>query len=108
MPLEEDDLKKLTKAAAPLFIFAATTCRFIDDSNLGQPKELLESVFNHMGNHQASKLALTYSPVLKRQTTGKSKRARGDIIKNFHLVVGTIVILASPLLQRALALLLRI
>ncbi|KAJ3469714.1 hypothetical protein MRS44_003779 [Fusarium solani] len=102
----ETDLEKLTMAAAPLFIFAATLCRFINDSRLGSPDELLQRVLHLTGNSHASKLDMTYSPVLEQQVVNRSGGERRDVIESFRLVVGTIVTLASPLSMRALALLL--
>ncbi|KAH7187735.1 WD40-repeat-containing domain protein [Fusarium oxysporum] len=109
----EANLMKLTMAASPLFIFAATLCRFIGDSHLGSPDGLLQEVLcstnsGHAstGRDHASKLDMTYSPVLKQQVINRSGRERCDIVESFRLVVGTIITLASPLSMRALALLL--
>ncbi|KAJ4177379.1 hypothetical protein NW755_013888, partial [Fusarium falciforme] len=102
----ETNLKKLTMAATPLFVFAATLCRFINDSCLGSPDELLQRVLNLTGNSHASKLDMTYSPVLEQQVINRSGRERRDVIESFRLIVGTIVTLASPLSMSALALLL--
>ncbi|KAM5528787.1 Vegetative incompatibility protein HET-E-1-like protein 7 [Fusarium oxysporum f. sp. phaseoli] len=102
----EANLEKLTRAAVPLFIFAATLCRFINDSCLGSPDKLLQSVLHHTSNGHASKLDMTYSPVLEQQVANRSGRERCDVIESFRLIVGTIITLASPLSARALALLL--
>ncbi|RKK65198.1 hypothetical protein BFJ69_g16501 [Fusarium oxysporum] len=102
----EANLEKLTRAAVPLFIFAATLCRFISDPYLGSPDELLQSVLDVAGAGQGSKLEMTYSPVLRQQVLNRSGSERLDIIESFRLIVGTIVTLANPLSMRALALLL--
>jgi hypothetical protein len=102
----EANLEKLTRAAVPLFIFAATICRFVNDSCLGSPDQLLQSVLHHTSNGHASKLDMTYSPVVKQQVVNRSGRERRNIIESFRLIVGTIITLASPLSVRALALLL--
>jgi hypothetical protein len=102
------NLEKLTAAAVPLFIFAATLCRFVNDSCLGSPDKLLQSVLHHTSNGHASKLDMTYSPVLEQQVVNRSGRERRDIIESFRLIVGTIITLASPLSVRALALLLHV
>ncbi|KAF5707242.1 hypothetical protein FMUND_11200 [Fusarium mundagurra] len=104
----ESNLEKLTRAAVPLFIFAATLCRFVNDSCLGSPDELLQSVLHRTGNNQASKLDMTYSPVLEQQVVNRSGREKSDIIESFRLIVGTIITLASPLPMHALALLLNV
>ncbi|ETS77442.1 hypothetical protein PFICI_11316 [Pestalotiopsis fici W106-1] len=102
----EADLKTLTIAASPLFIFAATICRFVEDSYLGDPRDLLQKVLETTSNLHTSRLAKTYSPVLEQQIINKSELERHEIIKSFRLVVGTIITLADPLSQRVLALLL--
>ncbi|KAH7201200.1 hypothetical protein DER44DRAFT_436785 [Fusarium oxysporum] len=104
----EANLGKLTRAAVPLFIFAATLCRFINDRYLGSPDELLQSVLKAAGTGQGSKLDMTYSPVLSQQVLNRSGSERLDIIESFRLIVGAIVTLANPLSMRALALLLGI
>ncbi|KAH7168464.1 hypothetical protein DER46DRAFT_217905 [Fusarium sp. MPI-SDFR-AT-0072] len=102
----EAKLEELTRAAVPLFIFAATLCRFISDPYLGSPDELLQSVLDVAGTGQGSKLDMTYSPVLRQQVLNRSGSERLDIIESFRLIVGSIVTLANPLSMRALALLL--
>ncbi|EXL39519.1 hypothetical protein FOCG_17876 [Fusarium oxysporum f. sp. radicis-lycopersici 26381] len=104
----EVNLEKLTRAAVPLFIFAATLCRFINDRYLGSPDELLQRVLKAAGTGHGSKLDMTYSPVLSQQVLNRSGSERLDIIESFRLIVGTIVTLANPLSMRALALLLDI
>ncbi|KAH7207387.1 hypothetical protein DER44DRAFT_725310 [Fusarium oxysporum] len=104
----EANVLKLTIAASPLFIFAATVCRFINDSCLGSPNKLLQSALHHTSNGHASKLNMTYSPVLEQQVANRSGCERCDIIESFRLIVGTIITLASPLSVRTLALLLNV
>ncbi|KAM0187028.1 hypothetical protein ACHAPI_011346, partial [Fusarium lateritium] len=101
-------LEKLTRAAVPLFIFAATLCRFVDDPCLGGPAKRLKSVLGYIDNGQASKLDMTYSPVLEQQVVDRSERETRDIVESFRLIVGTIVTLASPLSARTLTLLLNL
>lgn len=98
---------KLVEMAIPLFIYAATVCRFISDRRLGGPKEQLERFFNSDLNTK-SNLEATYLPVLDQLTRdlkGEEKRA---VITRFKEIVGTIVLLASPLSITSLANLLRI
>ncbi|KAI3584116.1 hypothetical protein IWW34DRAFT_649644 [Fusarium oxysporum f. sp. albedinis] len=102
----EARLMKLTIVASPLFIFAATICRFISDSCLGSPDELLQRTLRFTDGAHTSKLGMTYSPVLEQQVIRRSGRERCGIVESFRLVIGTIVTLASLLSMRALALLL--
>ncbi|QPC63173.1 hypothetical protein HYE67_005404 [Fusarium culmorum] len=95
----EADLIKLTMAAVPLFIYAATICRFVNDSCLGNPDKLLQSVLHHTSNNYASKLDITYSPVLKQQVVNRLGRERRNIIESFCLIVSTIITLVYTDLQ---------
>ena len=111
LPLDwpgEATLVKLTLAASPLFIFAATICRFINDPFLGDPEELLQKVVDTTSNVHTSQLVKTYSPILEQQIIGRSDREKSEIIDSFRLIVGTIIVLADPLSKQALAALLGI
>ncbi|KAI7762674.1 hypothetical protein LZL87_014162 [Fusarium oxysporum] len=103
---KEADLMRLVILASPLFIAAATLCRFINDPYLGSPNALLQSVLHNTGNGHASKLDMTYAPVLKQQVARRPVPERYNIVKSFRLIVGTIIMLARPLSMHALALLL--
>lgn len=99
--------EKLVDMAIPLFIYAATACRFISDRRLGGPNEQLERFFNSNLNPK-SNLDATYLPVLDqliRDLKGAEKRA---VITRFKKIVGSIVLLASPLSIISLAKLLAI
>ncbi|KAH7108940.1 hypothetical protein B0J13DRAFT_320783 [Dactylonectria estremocensis] len=93
----KSNLNRLVTMAIPLFIFAATVCRFIGDCRCGNPDKQLREVLNQMGESDGSKLGMTYSPVLKQQLTGVPRHQKQEIVDKFRLVVGTIVTLASPL-----------
>ncbi|KAH7190134.1 hypothetical protein DER44DRAFT_117701 [Fusarium oxysporum] len=90
-------LQDLTRMAVPLFIFAATVCRFIDDRRCGSPPIQLRKVLDQKSKSHRSQLDLTYGPVLRSQLAEVSDGDREQIIKDFNLVVGTIITLASPL-----------
>lgn len=57
-------IQSLVGMAIPLFIFATTVCRFINDRKCGQPKDQLAKVLKYETRSQASKLDATYLPVL--------------------------------------------
>ncbi|KAF7943051.1 hypothetical protein EAE96_010996 [Botrytis aclada] len=90
-------VQNLAGMAIPLFIFAATVCRFINDRKCGQPKDQLAKVLKYQGRNQASKIDATYLPVLDQLLVGVTLSERIDLLKDFKQVVGSIVILASPL-----------
>ncbi|RYP17410.1 hypothetical protein DL765_004540 [Monosporascus sp. GIB2] len=98
----EDDMRILVKMAVPLFIFAATVCRFIADRKGGNPHKKLNRVLEQQTKSQESKLDATYMPVLEQLLVGLSGRQRATALGHFRTVVGSIVVLASPLSALAL------
>jgi hypothetical protein len=100
-------LQDLTQMAVPLFIFAATVCRFINDRRWN-PQTRLRKVLGHGNKSHGSQLDQIYGPVLRSQIADVSNDDREEIIKNFRNIVGSIVILASPLSVTALSRLINI
>ncbi|VUC33727.1 unnamed protein product [Clonostachys rosea] len=96
-------ITSLVQMAVPLFIFAATTCRFLADRKCGSPSNQLETVLQYQTKSQESKLDATYLPVLEQQIVGLSSREKAQVLSQFRLVVGSVVILARPLSTSALA-----
>ncbi|KAI6534177.1 hypothetical protein MCOR10_002449 [Pyricularia oryzae] len=104
-------LKDLVNMAVPLFIFASTACRFIADSEFGNPWEQLNKILKCKGKGQRSRLHATYLPILnqlllQRTNLGlveRTKSEKAEIVEWFRDIVGTIVILADPLPSASLA-----
>jgi hypothetical protein len=103
----EQSIRALSEMAVPLFIFAATVSRFVGDSRWN-PKNRLADVLEHQMNSQASKLDRTYLPVLNHLLAGLSDLEKEDLVREFRVVVGSIVVLAEPLGSSSLARLLNI
>jgi hypothetical protein len=101
-------VQSLVRMAVPLFIFASTICRFINDRKVGQPKDQLAKILKLEAKSQASKLDATYLPVLNQLIVRANESEKRDIIEEFTQVVGSIVILANPLSATSLDLLLRV
>jgi hypothetical protein len=99
-------VQSLVGMATPLFIFATTICRFINDRKCGQPKDQLARLLQYKTKSQASKLDATYLPVLEQLLIGVSPSEKRDIIVNFQQVVGSIIVLARPLSATSLDMLL--
>ena len=97
------DIKSLAKMAVPLFIFAATVCRFIADRKYGNPEKQLMKVLSHQTKSHESMLAETYLVVLSQQIVGLKKLDENEMVQEFRNIVGPIVVLASPLSTSALA-----
>ncbi|GJP92887.1 hypothetical protein AlacWU_05786 [Aspergillus niger] len=89
----DKNLRELVKMSVPLFIFAATMCRVFQDHDL-DPVQSLREILEYQ--NEESKLDGTYLPVLQRLPTHGGKRKK-MIVDEFREVVGTIVILESPL-----------
>ncbi|KAL6798148.1 vegetative incompatibility protein HET-E-1 [Trichoderma sp. SZMC 28012] len=94
--------EKLVDMAIPLFIYAATACRFIRDRRLGGPEEKLEIFFNSHRNPK-SNIDATYLPILQQLTRDLKGGEKRAVITRFKEIVGTIVLLASPLSTTSLA-----
>ncbi|EED16915.1 sulfur metabolite repression control protein, putative [Talaromyces stipitatus ATCC 10500] len=101
----------LVEMAVPLFIFAATLCRFVEDpawsDPTGQLKKLLE--YRQMkGDSEMDKLDATYSPILNQLIHGCPEKAQKSLVERFRRIVGTIVHPAEPVSRSSLASLLNI
>ena len=99
----QTEVQDLVKMAIPLFIFAATVCRFLADRKCGNPNKQLQEVMKYQTRNPESQLHATYLPVLNQLIHGLSERKSIEILEEFRYIVGSIVILASPLSTRSLA-----
>ncbi|KAK3346887.1 hypothetical protein B0T25DRAFT_462128 [Lasiosphaeria hispida] len=102
----KDNIRTLAQMAVPLFIFAATVCRFVDDKGRSNPAKRLKKVLEYRKatrNSTLDKLDATYLPVLDQLTSGRTDQDRAEVLAEFRNVVGPIVLLAQPLSVRSLA-----
>ncbi|KAK4161938.1 vegetative incompatibility protein HET-E-1 [Cladorrhinum sp. PSN259] len=99
-------VKNLVQMAVPLFIFAATACRLIQDRKYGGPDRQLTKVLAYQTS-QYSKLDATYLPVLEPLFIDLPD-SEHDFLDQYQQVVGTIVLLAEPLSTTSLSKLIRI
>ncbi|KAH7110462.1 hypothetical protein EDB81DRAFT_371295 [Dactylonectria macrodidyma] len=99
----QSNVQVLVHMAVPLFIFAATVCRFLAERKCGNPDKQLQEVLKYQTRSQESQLDATYLPVLDRLVVGLPTRQRDRVLREFRVIVGSIVILASPLSTCALA-----
>jgi hypothetical protein len=89
--------------AIPLFIYAATICRFVGERWKWNPNRRLATVLEYRATGQASQLDQTYLPVLKQLEVGRSESEIEDLGREFTKIIGSIVILADPLPTSSLA-----
>ncbi|KAL4928943.1 uncharacterized protein BDV17DRAFT_298409 [Aspergillus undulatus] len=99
----EERIEALATMAVPLFIFAATVCRFVADRKFNPEKRLQEFLTEPSG----SKMDKTYRPVLNQLLT-EDESDMEQLVEEFQKIIGVIILLADPLSLCALADLLRI
>ncbi|OQE11875.1 hypothetical protein PENFLA_c071G03084 [Penicillium flavigenum] len=88
------NIQILVALSVPLFIFASTICRILEDPHW-DPEDSLHEILTHRNN--GSKLDGTYLPVLNRLLNKQSEKQKKQLVEGFQQVVGAIVILESPL-----------
>jgi hypothetical protein len=103
----DENIQILVNMAIPLFIFAATVCRFVADPNW-DPKKRLNTILEYQKAGLVSKLKGTYDPILEQLLRDQDEEEEEIIAKEFREVVGTIVVLVDPLSVVSLASLLTI
>jgi hypothetical protein len=99
-----NQIEALVEQAVPLFIFAATACRYIGDQR-GNPRKRLEIILGYQ-KVKASKLDATYSPIMNQLFEEEEDREMWA--SEFQEIVGSIVLLAAPLSITSLARLLQV
>jgi hypothetical protein len=92
----KDQIQALVEMALPLFIFAATACRFIGDTR-DNPKRRLDIVLQYQTATQVSKLDRTYLPILNQLFDDEDETDKERRTSEFREIVGAIVVLAAPL-----------
>jgi hypothetical protein len=102
----QDQIRALVELAVPLFIYAATVCRYIG-ADFSDPEEYLMNVLQD-SKYIYSPIDQLYSLVLSQLLVGKEERDKEPWLKAFRELVGSIVILESPLSIVPLARLLRV
>jgi hypothetical protein len=102
----QDQVEALVEQAVPLFIFAATACRYISDQR-DNPRKRLEIILEYR-NTKVSKLDATYLPILNQLFDEEEENDRERWACEFRDIVGSIVVLETPLSTASIARLLHI
>ena len=102
----EGSLETLFNMAVPLFIFAATVCRFLAEAN-GNPRTRLGDILTYDAE-DVSKQDLTYLPILNHLFCDQGAREKEKLSKEFREIVGPIIVLEAPLSIHSLAALLKL
>ncbi|CAI7650205.1 unnamed protein product [Penicillium bialowiezense] len=109
----QDTLKALVNMAVPLFIYAATICRFVNCEGESPKKRLQAILSSRLGegidtiDGEYSKLTDLYLPILQHVVCEKHQKERSKWMNDFSRFVGAIVLLFSPLSSVSLAKLIR-
>ncbi|KAJ5618692.1 hypothetical protein N7528_006803 [Penicillium herquei] len=96
-----DTMHLLVERAVPLFIAAATLCRFVSDKSWN-PVKRLHALLTDQTSY-ASKMSSVYMPVLSELLTGQDEWESQQLLQEFKDIVGVIVLLESPLSVGALS-----
>ena len=97
----DDKIQALVEISIPLFIFAATVCRFVEDL-AWSPEERLEDFLRDPATTSASEMDRTYLPILNQLTSGRSQTESKRLLQEFQNIIGAIILLATPLSVTAL------
>jgi hypothetical protein len=95
-------MEKLIKMSVPLFISAATICRFVGDPKW-RPERRLVTILQDQAAASGSQMDRTYLPVLNQLLSGAGNGDIKQLKQEFQEIVGVIVLLAIPLSLNALA-----
>ncbi|KAF2456580.1 hypothetical protein BDY21DRAFT_287791, partial [Lineolata rhizophorae] len=94
-------VQTLVNMAVPLFIFAATLCRFVGEPS-GNPRRRLQDILRYE-TADVSKLGMTYLPILESLFATQDRKEKMKLSREFQEIVGSIVVLESPLSINSLA-----
>ncbi|KAL3469229.1 hypothetical protein BJX99DRAFT_268450 [Aspergillus californicus] len=100
-----DTLDALVMMAVPLFIFAATACRFIEEGR--HPERRLKKLLEAQAVTSASQMDRIYQPVLIQLFKDNDDESE-ELLQEFRDIVGVIITLATPLSLESLTRLLRL
>jgi hypothetical protein len=101
----EGEINSLVEKSGKLFIYAATSIRFIGDSRVRDPRGHLRLILDAQLSKESeatpySQLDSLYVGVLRNSLSDSNRKA---IVKRFQTVVGSIVLLREPLPLGSLA-----
>ncbi|KAI1565722.1 WD40 repeat [Pyrenophora tritici-repentis] len=102
----QQQILALVELAVPLFIYAATVCRYVGSKG-SSPTAFLNKVLQYQ-KATFSQLDRTYLPVLDQLVSEQEEDERETWLQAFREVVGSIVVLESPLPAVSLARLLQV
>ena len=104
----DEVIQKLVEMSAPLFISAATVCRYIESSKM-EPKLRLAELLKDQAKY-VSRMDKTYLPILTRLLDDQEgdEFEQQQLLQEFQAIVSIIILLAVPLSINTLSLFLGI
>ncbi|KAL4776957.1 hypothetical protein BDW60DRAFT_203057, partial [Aspergillus nidulans var. acristatus] len=101
-------IQELVRISVPLFISAATVCRYIENSKW-EPKLRLAELLKDQAKY-VSRMDKTYLPILTRLLDDQESNEfeQQQLLQDFQAIIGSIILLAVPLSINALSLFLGI
>ncbi|KAL4745501.1 hypothetical protein BDW72DRAFT_186580 [Aspergillus terricola var. indicus] len=97
---KDADIHALRELSSPLFIFAATACRLLEDPHW-DPVESLAEIISYRG--KGLNLDEMYLSVLNQLLRGQSEKQKIRLIHELREVMGTIVVIQSSLSMKGLS-----
>ncbi|OJJ52055.1 hypothetical protein ASPSYDRAFT_63044 [Aspergillus sydowii CBS 593.65] len=100
----DNTIQELVRISVPLFISAATVCRYIENSKL-EPKLRLAELLKDQAKY-VSRIDKTYLPILTRLLDDQEsdKFEQQQLLQVFQAIVSVIILLAVPLSINTLSL----
>ena len=105
--LDQDTIKQLQAVAGNLFVAAATICRFIGDTRW-DVNDQIQAILKGQDIGQKDALAGIYQPILNRILLDLTTQQQERMLREFHSIVGPLVVLADSLSVEPLVVLLNI
>ncbi|KAF4208752.1 hypothetical protein CNMCM5878_005312 [Aspergillus fumigatiaffinis] len=97
----DETVQKLVIMSAPLFISAATICRFLEDPKW-DPEVRLAELLEDQAKY-ATKMEKTYLPILSRLLKDQDDDESELLLQRFQQIAGVIILLAVPLSVNSLS-----
>jgi hypothetical protein len=97
----DETVQALAIMSAPLFISAATVCRFIEDPKW-DPEVRLAELLEDQAKY-ATKMEKTYLPILTQLLKDQDDDESEQLLQLFQQIIGVIILLAIPLSVNSLS-----
>ncbi|KAJ5289111.1 WD40-repeat-containing domain protein [Penicillium angulare] len=87
-------IQSMVSISIPLFISAATMCRYIENSKREPMRRLKELLQDQ--THYVTKMDKTYLPILRQLVDDQDDEDKQELLQEFYGIIGTIILLDTP------------